>query len=215
MSRSTLRRIRRLSADAAPVIAELERRTSELIDSAPILAEDHLPRVIGVFRYGEPRIEEPLARAYGRALSKLGVDERLLPNHLRGILEREPPAGDIKSKIAAGVRQTPDWLQHLCFTALSMNLIGFEPTQLAEAVLKLQPTRSDRNCWPWLPQGILVPLPDLGEQARFLDALSVDEVYTFLRIWNTPEHERTRHERRLLSEMMHREPSKRVTGDHD
>jgi hypothetical protein len=219
MSRSTLRRIRRLRADAEPVIAELGRRTSDLMRSAPILAEDHLLRVIGVFRYGEPRIEEPLARAYGRALSKLRVDEQLLPNHLRGILEREPPAGDIKSKIAAGVRQTPDWLQHLCFTGVSMKLIGFEPTQVAQDLLKLQPTRSDRDCWPWLPQGILVPLRDLGEEvrqrARFFDALSVDELYTFLRIWNTPERERTRHERRLLGEMMDREPSKRVIDDHD
>jgi hypothetical protein len=213
VSRSTLRRIRCLRADAEPVIAELERRTSDLMRSAPILAEDHLLKVIGVFRYGEPRIEEPLAHASGRALSKLGVDERSLPNHLRAILEREPPAGDIKSKIAAGVRQTPDWLQHLCFTALSMNFIGFKPTQLTEALDRLQPTRSDRYCWPLLPQGILEPVPDLGEQGRFLEGMPVDEIFTFLRIWNTPEHERTRHERRLLREMMHREPSER-SDDH-
>jgi hypothetical protein len=45
MSRSTLRRIRRLKADAAPIIAEWKK-------SLPSLAEDHLLRIIAVVQYG-------------------------------------------------------------------------------------------------------------------------------------------------------------------
>jgi hypothetical protein len=56
-----LRRIRRLRADAAG-----DRRRRDWDDSLPFVAEDHLLRVIIVFRYGEPRIDEPLALAYRR-----------------------------------------------------------------------------------------------------------------------------------------------------
>src|SRR5216684_8950921 len=107
MSRSTLRRIRRLGDAAKPVIAELDRRKKEFADSIPTLAEEHLLRVIIVFRYGEPRIEEPLALACERALSKLDRDKALSIGHWRRILEEEPPAGDIKVKISTWVGQMP------------------------------------------------------------------------------------------------------------
>ena len=97
MSRCTLRRIRRLKATAAPIIAELDRRRREWKESWPSLAQDHLLRVIAVFQYGEPRIDEPLARECERALSKLDIDEQSLPDHLREIPEAEPPPGDIES----------------------------------------------------------------------------------------------------------------------
>jgi hypothetical protein len=114
MSRSTLRRIRRLQADYAHIIAEYERRKNEWIRSIPSLAVDHLLRIIAVFQYGDPRIDEPLALANRRALSKLGHVEAAALNRIRGILEGEPPAGDIKSKISARVRQMPEWLLDLC-----------------------------------------------------------------------------------------------------
>ena len=72
MSRSTLRRIRRLQADYAHIIAEYERRKNKWIRSIPSLAVDHLLRIIAVFQYGDPRIDKPLALANRRALSKLG-----------------------------------------------------------------------------------------------------------------------------------------------
>ena len=106
-----LRRIRRLRAYAAPLIAECDRRENNWKKSLPPLAEEHLLRVILVFRYGEPRIDEPLALAYRRALSKLRGDEAASIKHLRGMLEKEPPAGDIKLKISTWVGQMPDWLR--------------------------------------------------------------------------------------------------------
>jgi len=52
MSRSTLRRIRRLRAASAPVI---HRRENKWEESLPSLAHDHLLSVIALFQYGEPR----------------------------------------------------------------------------------------------------------------------------------------------------------------
>jgi hypothetical protein len=99
MSRSTLRKVRRLKAVTAPLIADLDRRKSEWEESLPFLARDHLLRVIAVFQYGESQVDEPLARAYSRALSKLGGNEAIALSRLRDMLEEESPDGAVKSKL--------------------------------------------------------------------------------------------------------------------
>jgi hypothetical protein len=215
MSRSTLRRIRRLRDAAKPVIAELDRRKKEFADSIPTLAEEHLLRVIIVFRYGEPRIEEPLALAYGRALSKLDRDEALSIEHFRRILEKELPAGDIKVKISTWVGQMPDWLRHLCHVGGSMRILGLEPPPLSQDVRNLRHSKSDRHAWPFLPQEILEPCRVDGEQFHFTDTMSLQELMAFGEIYNKPEDKWTRQEHRFISEMLDRQPSMQVTDKND
>ena len=215
MSRSTLRRIRRLRDAAKPVIAELDRREKAFLDALPTPAEEHLLRVIIVFRYGEPRIEEPLALACERALSKLDRDEALSIGHFRRILENAPPAGDIKVKISTCVGQMPDWLRYLCDVDLSMRKLGLEAPPLSQDVLNLQHTKSDRNAWPFLPQEILEPRRDYGAQSRFIDQMSPEEQITFLKIFRKPEHEWTRQECRFMREMFAREQSIQLTDKNN
>jgi hypothetical protein len=208
MSRSTLRRIQRLKADYAYTIAEYERRKNEWVKSIPLLAVDHLLRIIAVFQYGDPRIDEPLALANRRALSKLGHVEAVALDRIRGILEGEPPAGDIKSKISARVRQMPDWLLDLCNARLSMGVLGIEAPPVPKSASELKQSRSDREAWPFLPQGVLVPC---GKRERsFLDEMSVEELLLYCDIRRTPEEQRTRHEHRFLDEMHARDPKTRV-----
>ena len=206
MSRSTLRRVRRLKADHAHTIAEYERRKKEWEELRPSLAVDHLLRIIVVFQYGDPRIDEPLALATHRALSKLGClkAERVALWRVRDILEAEPPAGDIKSKISARVRQMPDWLLYLCAAFFSTNALGIEapPRPKSASELKLSP--SDCKAWPFLPQGVLVPR---GKRERsFLDEMSVEEHLEHLDILQRPEEKRTRRERRFLDDIYARGP---------
>jgi hypothetical protein len=233
-----LRQIKRLKAQAAPLIAERDRRQKHWLEEiAPRLAEDHLIRVILVFRDGEPRIDEPLALACERVLSKLKSDSsepleiptsRALLLPLCGGLERndplklkymdlisksEPPAEHVKSKIATWVRQMPHWLRHLCFTTLSMTLLGLAPPAPAdEDALKLQRMKSDWTHWPLLPQGILEPQPDYG---RFVDQMSLKEAITYLTINEKPEKEWTRREHRFTEEMFARVWSMQRPDKHD
>jgi hypothetical protein len=222
MSLSKLRQIRRLKTLAAPVIAERDRRVKEWMESLPSLAEKHLLRVILVFRYGEPRIDEPLALAYHRALSKANdppriVDplgkgnsspiESLALDHFRTILEREPPEEDIKQKISTWVKQMPDWLRHLCSTRSSMGLLKLESPPLGEDRRKFYRTKSDRRAWPMLPQGMLKPAPDYGnEDYRIIEQMSAEEAMTFITIHEKPEEEWTRRERRFVDEVFARKP---------
>jgi hypothetical protein len=204
MNGSTLRRIRRLKADHAHTIAEYERRKKELEKSVPSLAVDHLLRIIVVFQYGDPRIDEPLARANRRALSKLGHVEAVALKRIREILEGEPPAGDINSKISARVRQMPDWLLDLCDARISMNVLGIEAPPLPNGASELEQSKSDRDAWPFLPQGVLVP--GRKREPSFLDEMSSEELLLYCDIGRRPEEQRTRHEQRFLDEMHARGP---------
>ena len=203
MSRSTLRRVRRLKADHAHTIAEYERRKKEWEELRPSLAVDHLLRIIVVFQYGDPRIDEPLALATHRALSKLGClkAERVALWRVRDILGAEPPAGDIKSKISARVRQMPDWLLCLCLARFSLKVLGIETPPLTKSASELMPSRSDIGAWPFLPRGVLVPRGKHEHERSFLNEMSVEELLLHFEITQRPEQQRTRHERRFLDEV--------------
>lgn len=213
MSRATLRRIRRLSKKAAPLIAELDRRQKAYEKSLPSQAENHLLSVIWVFRYGEPRIDEPLALAYDRAMSKAKVntvglvrfvpdedDEDTSLDRMREILEKEPPGGDIRSKISICIRQVPYWLRRLCSTNLSMRLLGLEILPIPED-FKLELSKSDRDAWPSLPQGILEPRRHYGTELRFIEQMSAVELTSFIEIQKKPQDEWTRQELRFIREI--------------
>jgi hypothetical protein len=198
MSRSTLRKVRRLKAAAAPVIAELERRKAAWEASKHLSAQNHLLRVIAVFFDGNARIDEPLKLAYDRALSQLGGTDSIALVKLRLRLEQEPPTGDIRSKISQRLREIPDWLHHLCWTLASTKTLGIDFHVPAG---RYKPT--GLRAWPFLPHGILIP--DDLEVPRFLQEMSLEEVVRYRDLLLKPEVDWTRHERRFVQEMFDRE----------
>jgi len=154
-----LRQIRSLKAEAVPLIAERNRREKNWQEKVvPRHAEEHLLRVILVFRYGRPRIDKPLALAHERALSKLGIDEASSVKHVRKILKKESPDGDIESEFCTWVGQMPDWLRYLCVANISMIVLKLEVPLLPLSLFhKLSLTTSDMDAWPLLPRGMLEP----------------------------------------------------------
>ena len=206
MSRSTLRAIRRLKAAHAPIIEEYERRRREWRESVlPRWAEEHLLRVIAVFQYGEPQIDEPLAESYSRALSKLGHSEQAALARVRQLVEREPPPGDIRSKIVARIQQAPDWLRFLCRARRSIQLLDIEASPYPEIMFELlEVSKSDRDRWPLLPQGVLEPRPP-RDPDDFLNKMSLEELLAYAEIHERPEEEWTRHEHRFVHAMMSRD----------
>jgi hypothetical protein len=129
---------------------------------------------------------------------------------MREILKREPPDGDIKSKLSTRVRQIPDWLRYFCSASISTNLLGIE-FHPPESVFELKHAKSDRSVWPYLPQGVLEPRGDqiFREEYRFIDVMSLEEQISYLTIRRKPEQEWTRHEHRFIQEMQSRETSTR------
>ena len=208
MSRATLRRAKRLKSDAAPAIAAMARKYRDYENSYNVSARDHLLEIIAVCRYGEPRIDEPLADAYKRAKSKFEFNYYALAVSMRLALEKEPPPGDIKTKISTLIQEAPDWLIYFCQANLSMRELGIKPRKIPKSIQKLVPAKSDRFRWPSLPKGVLKSLPDRGEEHLFLDAMSLEELFTFYLTMQTPEEDWTRREHRFVQKMFARKPNK-------
>ena len=187
-----------------PVIAELERRKKAREEAMPLLAEDHLLKIIAVFFAGNARVDEPLELAYERALKQIGGRDKLALLKLRWKLEAEPPTGDIRSKISQGLREIPDWLHHLCCTTKSTRILGIDFHLLPGGHYK--PT--GMKAWPFLPRGILTPLDrEYRNVARFLQEMSLEDVVRYTEILKKPEENWTRHERQFVQEVFDREQS--------
>jgi hypothetical protein len=181
----------RPSSDVTPVIAERDRSQKDRKNSLRSLAEDHLLRVILVFRYGEPRIEEPLALAYRRALSKLDLNRLSSLNHIRRVLKEEPPAGDINAKISKSVRPMPYWLRHRGGVDLSMKLLGLEIPPLLKKSFKSAATKPDRDAWQLPHQSMFKPRSDYDEKYRFVNRPSTRDLIRYLRILRKPDDQWT------------------------
>jgi len=229
MSRSLLRRVHRLVADAAPIIAEVERHRR---DGLLFLAIDHLLRVVAVFRYGEPKIDEPLALAYQRALSKLAGGQASLTRSmtfpetelldtavrskgpspmedaafmsLEATLEVERRDGDIISQFGALIQEIPDWLYCFCRVYVSAGLLAIELPRGSSTAFELRPSRADADVWPFLPQGVLEPKTPRSNVDNLLALMSPVEQRAYCLISQKPERELTRHEQRFVSEMSQR-----------
>jgi len=188
MYRSTLGRP---SSDVTRVIAEGDRSQKDGKNSLRALVEDHLLRVILVFRYGEPRIEEPLALACRRALSKLGLNRLTSLNHIRRVLKEEPPANDINAKISTSVRPMPYWLRHRGCVDLSMKLLGLEIPPLPKKSFKSAATKPDRDAWQLPHQSMFKPRSDYDEKYRFVNRPSIKDLIRYLRILRKPDDQWT------------------------
>jgi hypothetical protein len=219
-----LQQLKKLKNSVPHFLRERDRLQKHwLQNKAPPLAQDHLIRVILVSQYGEPRIDEPLARACDRAWVKLGSDRRctldipasralITPlcgeledsachKYLDAVSQSEPPTDDVKLKISTWIRQTPPWLCSFCKTDLSMKWLGLDPPpRPKEEGPKLQPTGSDIDPWPWLPQGILIPTPDYLE--RLSEGISPEEERMYATIHEKPREQWTRREHRFAEKML-------------
>src|SRR5262249_36529826 len=133
--------------------------------------------------------------------------DSLALDDFRTTLELELPDGDINQKISTWVKQIPDWLRRLCGTGFSMAVLKLEAPPLPQDMRKFCPTISDRRAWTMLPQGMLKPIIDYGhEDYRVIEQLSAEEAMSFITIYEKPEREWTRRERRFIDEIFARKP---------
>jgi hypothetical protein len=219
---SLLRKARRLAAAAQPVIAARERQVREQEKLMPALARDHLLRVAAVYRHGEPKIDEPLALAYERALSKLGGDEQAVFIRVSERLRDWQPDGGINAAFARLIEEMPFWLYHLCTVALSAHILEL-PIKAAPSPFEFEITNSDLDAFPQLPQGMLVPKGQLKEdevpgkldltaddRVEFpkewegLQKLTMDELSAFAVLQTKSKSEWTRQEYRLMRHILKR-----------
>ena len=126
MTRITNRRLSRLEKLVASVVAERKRREPEEVAWQLQSARNHATKLVTLILHGDPRIDEPLAIAWQRALTKLGlvdIHQVLLPYRLGDVVAALP--GDTENaKFAHVLCSAPRWLLHFCMASLDCLYLG-------------------------------------------------------------------------------------------
>src|ERR1700730_1632713 len=136
----------------------------------PTHARRHATAVAALVLAGQPRIDEPLKRAWARALQHYGIDikngqiaaaERLYPTIKGSENEAE--------RFAEIFRTAPVWL--LQFTGMTMDagLLGFQLPDVSRKLTWGSDGYEDARRWPSIPSGMMTAgdaIPD-GDERRF------------------------------------------------
>jgi hypothetical protein len=154
--------------------ALLEQRLRDpFIQAMPIFyARLHSTAVAAVSRYGNPQIDEPLCRAYRRAMDELEVsfeteiDQWLEENNwsrskLRaaalspGIMILLGKSEGEYAKVAADLFSVPAWLLKFTGVKRDARILGYTLPDLSRAPKLGREARKDRDRWPLLPEGTI------------------------------------------------------------
>jgi hypothetical protein len=208
MSRANRRRLSRLEKLAEPVIVERKRRKAEIAQKLCQAAWEHATRLAVVILHGEPKIDEPLALAWSRALAHLELadtDEEMLRISLRLHILKTQPGRSEHAKLAHVLASAPQWLLIFCAGYFDAEVLGFDLPKHPEPPPKPgADALKDMQAWPLLPTGTLGaggPIcEDEPDQVRAL--VSSEEFMDLNRlIWKDPENW-SRHDRRRRREII-------------
>jgi hypothetical protein len=159
MTRANRRRLSRLEKLAEPVIVERKRREAEIVGKFRDAAGDHAVRLAVVILYGEPKIDEPLALAWSRALAHLELadtDEKMLRLLLHLQILKTQPGGSEDAKLAHVLASAPQWLLTFCAAHRDAEVLGFDlPKHPEPPPIPGADARKDMQAWPLLPTGTL------------------------------------------------------------
>ena len=159
MTRANRRRLSRLEKLAEPIIAERKRSEAAIAEELRHAAREHAARLAAVILYGEPKIDEPLALAWSRALAHLKLadtHEKMLPLSLRLHILETQQGGSEEAKLAHVLASAPQWLLIFCAGYFDAEILKFDlpkhpqpPPEPGADALK------DMKAWPLLPTGTL------------------------------------------------------------
>src|SRR5262249_46870454 len=129
------RRLSRLEKRVASVVADRKRRECELVAWVDEVVFYHATKLATLILHGDPKIDEPLAIAWERALDYLGLSgthlvlsetsHELLYYRLRAALEDVPGDTEI-DKLAHIFRSAPSWLLDFCMARVDCWRLGIE-----------------------------------------------------------------------------------------
>jgi hypothetical protein len=198
MNRSTIRKLSQLEGLA---IVEAKRRDAWLRQAA----RDHATRLATLILYGDPKIEEPLANAWHRALSHLGMTH-IHDAHLTSCLSAKViaalPGDSENAKLTRVLSSAAPWLRHFCMAWLDARLLGIDLPEISEPIPEFgRDGRRDMESWPDLPSGLIAAGQPIPKENPFY-VLSVEECIDLINILRIYEKNWSRRDRRRHDEIM-------------
>jgi hypothetical protein len=204
VTRITNRRLSRLEKLVASVVAERKRREPEEVAWQLQSARNHATKLVTLILHGDPRIDEPLAIAWQRAVTKLGlvdIHQVLLPYRLGDVVAALP--GDTENaKFAHVLCSAPRWLLHFCMASLDCFVLGIELPKSSEPAPECgRDGLRDMKSWPDLPTGTIGagrPIP----KPNPMRALSPEERIDLIGLLKSGEENWSRRDRHRYREIM-------------
>jgi hypothetical protein len=204
MNLITRRRISRLEKLVAAALAERKRRAPEKAARLRQAALDHATKLVILIMHGDPRIDEPLAIAWNRALDRLGLSdapEAVLPYRLQAVVGALLGDAEIDN-IAHVISSAPSWLLEFCDAAMDCYVLGIELPRSPEPASEYgrDGLRDSMHSWPDLPMGTIGagrPIP----QPNPMRALSVEECIDLIGLLKIGEENFLRHDRHRFSSL--------------
>jgi hypothetical protein len=138
MSRQSRRKVERLEGLVKSTAAVRKQRNAEFWDSWRKAAREHAAKLVALFLYGEPQLDEPLEASWSRAMLHLDLDHRgdwLIASQLQRLVARLPGGEDEAAKLAAVFSTLPNWLLSFCMAPRDAFLLGFKLPAISDAPL--------------------------------------------------------------------------------
>ena len=199
------RRLSRLEKLATLTIAERKRREPERAARQHQAALNHAAKLVALILHGNPHTDEPLAIAWERALSNLGLSDTpqaILPYRLRGVVAALPGDTEI-DKVARVLCSAPRWLLDFCDASLDCVVLGIGLPKRSEAAPKYGRggLRDSFYAWPGLPTGTIAAGPAMTEPNP-MRVLSPDETIDLIELLEKRKENWSRRDRLRHKEIM-------------
>jgi uncharacterized protein (UPF0332 family) len=202
MDRSSQRRIRKVEELLSAAKKEREEKRKKRHENIVFHARYHATAVAAIVLSGEPKIDEPLSRAWTRALQHYRIETRPLDSHFRPLreetsLERQVAAAQNLAPIILPVtlkesarfteifKTAPVWLLNFTFMSFDACVLKLGlPNQswLPAAGIKWGTAGYDESRqWPLLPSGTMTdgdPVPYEDAQLWPLPLETMEEADT-------------------------------------
>jgi hypothetical protein len=171
MDRRSRHRIEKCDELLSAALKERDERLKQSLRVAPTQARRHATAVAAMVLAGQPRIDEPLYRAWARALQHYGIDNKDQVAASRRLFPIIIEDGKESARFTEIFRTAPVWLLHFTAMALDARLLKFDLSDMSATMRWGSAGFEDARRWPMLPVGTITagdPIPDLDPRRLWI-----------------------------------------------
>jgi hypothetical protein len=163
MDRKSRHKIEQSEKLLTAALQERDERLKKLLRLAPTHARRHATAVAAIVLSGQPRIYEPLSRAWSRALRQYGIHDNDQHEAARNLFSAIKGDQEQSSRFTEIFRRAPIWLLQFTGMALDARFLKFELPNIKNKLRWGSSGFEDSLRWPLLPLGTISagdPIPD-------------------------------------------------------
>jgi hypothetical protein len=167
-----MRRIRKIEEDVSAARKIRVKTFKQFLRAWPTHARRHATAVAAIVLSGQPRVDEPLNRAWARALQHYGIDinkdQKAAALQLYPIIVGSEKESERFTEI---FRTAPVWLLQFTGMVIDSRFLPFQLPDLSPTTRWGSAGYEEARRWPLIPSGMMAagaPIPDSDERGLWL-----------------------------------------------